>query len=78
VSNEGGGSYSCTEMKHVTDLFTGQKHERSGDEMSNPGLYVDLPAHGGAFLMLDQSFIDVGAALMYLNIEKKPEPLRIG
>ena len=30
----------------VTDLFTGQMHERSGDEMFNAGLYVDLPPWG--------------------------------
>jgi len=30
----------------VTDLFTGQMYERSGDEMCNPGLYVDLPPWG--------------------------------
>jgi hypothetical protein len=30
----------------VTDLFTGQMVERSGDEMCNPGLYVDLPPWG--------------------------------
>jgi hypothetical protein len=30
----------------MTDLFTGQKYERSGDEMCNPGLYVDLPPWG--------------------------------
>jgi glycosidase len=30
----------------VTDLFTGQIYERSGDEMCNPGLYVDLPPWG--------------------------------
>jgi glycosidase len=30
----------------MTDLFTGQIYERSGDEMCNPGLYVDLPPWG--------------------------------
>jgi glycosidase len=30
----------------VTDLFTGQTYERSGDEMCTPGLYVDLPPWG--------------------------------
>ena len=65
-------------MEHVTDLFTGQKYERSGDEMSNPGLHVDLPAHGGTPLILGQSPIDIGAAVKYHDIKKKPEPLRIG
>ncbi len=27
MSSEGGGPYSCTEMEHVTDLFTGQIYE---------------------------------------------------
>jgi hypothetical protein len=30
----------------MTDLFTGQMFERSGDEMCHPGLYVDLPPWG--------------------------------
>ncbi|WAC09073.1 MAG: alpha-amylase family glycosyl hydrolase [Thermodesulfobacteriota bacterium] len=30
----------------MTDLFTGQRYERSGDEMCNPGLYVELPPWG--------------------------------
>jgi hypothetical protein len=30
----------------MTDLFTGHRYERSGDEMRNPGLYVDLPPWG--------------------------------
>jgi hypothetical protein len=30
----------------MTDHFTGQMYERSGDEMCNPGLYVDLPPWG--------------------------------
>jgi hypothetical protein len=30
----------------MTDLFTGQLYERSGDEMRNPGIYVDLPPWG--------------------------------
>jgi len=30
----------------VTDLFTGQMYERSGDEMCNTGIYVDLPPWG--------------------------------
>ena len=30
----------------LTDLFTGQMHEHSGEEMCNPGLYVDLPPWG--------------------------------
>jgi hypothetical protein len=30
----------------MADLFTGQTYARSGDEMCNPGLYVDLPAWG--------------------------------
>jgi hypothetical protein len=30
----------------VTDLFTQQKYDRGGDEMCNPGLYVDLPPWG--------------------------------
>jgi hypothetical protein len=30
----------------MTDLFTGQMYERSGDEMRNPGMYVDLPPWG--------------------------------
>jgi hypothetical protein len=30
----------------MTDLFTGQMYERSGDEMCNPGMYVDLPPWG--------------------------------
>jgi hypothetical protein len=30
----------------LTDLFTGQMYERRGDEMCNPGLYVDLPPWG--------------------------------
>ncbi len=30
----------------MTDLFTAQRYERSGDEMCAPGLYVDLPPWG--------------------------------
>jgi hypothetical protein len=30
----------------MTDLFTGQMYERSGDELHNPGMYVDLPPWG--------------------------------
>ena len=30
----------------MTDLFTGQLYERSGDEMCDPGIYVDLPPWG--------------------------------
>ena len=30
----------------MTDLFTGQMYERSGDEMCIPGMYVDLPPWG--------------------------------
>ncbi len=30
----------------MTDLFTGQMHERGGDEICNPGLYVDLAPWG--------------------------------
>jgi hypothetical protein len=30
----------------VTDLFTGEIYERSGNEMCNPGLYVELPPWG--------------------------------
>lgn len=30
----------------MTDLFTGQMYERSGKEMCNPGMYVDLPPWG--------------------------------
>ncbi|RPJ52104.1 MAG: alpha-amylase, partial [Acidobacteria bacterium] len=30
----------------ITDLFTGQVYDRSGDEMTNSGLYVDLPPWG--------------------------------
>jgi hypothetical protein len=30
----------------MADLFTGQSYARSGDEMCNPGLYVDLPPWG--------------------------------
>jgi hypothetical protein len=30
----------------MTDLFTGQMYERRGDEMCNPGMYVDLPPWG--------------------------------
>ncbi len=30
----------------MNDLFTGQMYERSGDEMCNPGMYVDLPPWG--------------------------------
>jgi hypothetical protein len=30
----------------VTDFFSGQMYERNGDEMRNPGLYVDLPPWG--------------------------------
>jgi len=30
----------------ITDVFTGQVYERSGDEMTNAGLYVDLPPWG--------------------------------
>ncbi len=30
----------------MADLFTGQTYARSGDEMCNPGLYVDLPPWG--------------------------------
>jgi glycosidase len=30
----------------MTDLFTEKEYERSGDEMCNPGLYVDLPPWG--------------------------------
>jgi hypothetical protein len=30
----------------MTDLFTGQRYERRGDEMCNPGMYVDLPLWG--------------------------------
>ena len=30
----------------MTDLFTGQMYECSGNEMINPGLYVDLPPWG--------------------------------
>ena len=30
----------------MTDLFTGETYERRGDEMCNPGLYVDLPPWG--------------------------------
>ncbi len=30
----------------MTDFFTGQVYERSGDEMCRPGLYVDLPPWG--------------------------------
>jgi hypothetical protein len=31
---------------HMTDLFTGDHYERSGDEMCTSGLYVDLPPWG--------------------------------
>jgi hypothetical protein len=30
----------------MTDLFTGQMYERSGEEMCNSGMYVDLPPWG--------------------------------
>ncbi|HQE82774.1 MAG TPA: alpha-amylase family glycosyl hydrolase [Candidatus Hydrogenedentes bacterium] len=30
----------------MTDVFTGQRYERSGDEMNTHGLYVDLPPWG--------------------------------
>ncbi len=30
----------------LTELFTGQVYERSGDEMCHPGIYVDLPPWG--------------------------------
>ena len=30
----------------ITDLFTGQVYARSGDEIANSGLYVDLPPWG--------------------------------
>ncbi len=30
----------------MTDLFTGEMYERNGDEMFNPGLYVELPPWG--------------------------------
>ncbi len=30
----------------LSDFFTGEVYERSGDEMSKPGLYVDLPPWG--------------------------------
>jgi hypothetical protein len=30
----------------MTDLLTGQEYDRSGDEMLDPGLYVDLPPWG--------------------------------
>ena len=34
----------------LTDVFTEKVYERDGDEMSDPGLYVDLPAWGFDFL----------------------------
>jgi hypothetical protein len=34
----------------LTDVFTERVYERDGDEMSDPGLYVDLPAWGFHFL----------------------------
>jgi hypothetical protein len=30
----------------MTELFTGQTYERSGNELCNPGIYVDLPPWG--------------------------------
>ncbi len=33
-------------LSEMTDLFAGQTYERSGDEMCNPGLYVDLSGWG--------------------------------
>ena len=36
MSSEGGGSYSCAEMEHVTDIFTGQIYGRSGNERLVP------------------------------------------
>jgi hypothetical protein len=30
----------------MTDLFTGQTYERSGNELCDPGIYVDLPPWG--------------------------------
>ena len=34
----------------MTDLFTNETFERSGDELRGPGIYVDLPAWGRHFL----------------------------
>ena len=39
-------SISC----RLTDLFTGAVYERKGDEMLNPGLYIDLEGWGFHFL----------------------------
>jgi hypothetical protein len=34
----------------LTDLFTGAVYERKGEEMLNPGLYIDLEGWGFHFL----------------------------
>jgi Alpha amylase, catalytic domain len=38
----------------LVDALTGQRFERSGDELCQPGLYVDLPPWGCHFLAVDQ------------------------
>ena len=37
----------------LTDLFAGAVYQRDGDEMCNPGLYVDLPPWGFHFLKFE-------------------------
>jgi hypothetical protein len=36
----------------LNDIFTGTVYERNGDEIWNPGLYVDLPAWGFNFFRI--------------------------
>jgi hypothetical protein len=43
-------SISC----RLTDLFTGAVYERKGDEMLNPGLYIDLEGWGFHFLKFER------------------------
>jgi hypothetical protein len=38
----------------LTDVFSGEVYNRSGAEMSDPGLYVELEAWGFHFLRVEE------------------------
>ena len=38
----------------LTDIFSGDVYDRTGDEMSDPGLYVGLEAWGFHFLRVEE------------------------
>ena len=51
----------------MTDLFTGQMYERSGDEMCNPGLYVDLPPWQYHVIYHDEALMTMKKTIDHLD-----------